>query len=317
MEKKLPKTLPRMLREVSKNYPDVAAQFSRSEKDSDFTPVSYRELFEISQDFAGGLLSLGTVRGEKIGLISDDRKEWQQADMGIMSIGACDVPRGCDASENDLKYILSFTEVRTVIVENSVQVRKILNVKKDIPTLKQFIIFDEPNADVEKLCKENEVVLHRFQEIVDAGKKFNSENPGKVNDELEKGEWDDIVTIIFTSGTTGIPKGVMLSNGNFITQLDELQERIYLNPGETAICVLPVWHVFQRLVEYVVLSQGTALGYSKPIGSVLLPDMLKLNPVILPAVPRVFEAVYDGIRKKMRRTGGIVEVLFNFFTAVS
>ena len=116
MEKKLPKTLPRMLREVSKNYPDVAAQFSRSEKDSDFTPVSYRELFEISQDFAGGLLSLGTVRGEKIGLISDDRKEWQQADMGIMSIGSCDVPRGCDASENDLKYILSFTEVRTVIV---------------------------------------------------------------------------------------------------------------------------------------------------------------------------------------------------------
>lgn len=317
MEKKLPKTLPRMLREVSKNYPDVAAQFSRSEKDSDFIPVSFRELFEISQDFAGGLLSLGTVRGEKIGLISDDRKEWQQADMGIMSIGACDVPRGCDASENDLKYILSFTEVRTVIVENSVQVRKILNVKKDIPTLKQFIIFDEPNADVEKLCKENEVVLHRFQQIVDAGKKFNSENPGKVNDELEKGEWDDIVTIIFTSGTTGIPKGVMLSNGNFITQLDELQERIYLNPGETAICVLPVWHVFQRLVEYVVLSQGTALGYSKPIGSVLLPDMLKLNPVILPAVPRVFEAVYDGIRKKMRRTGGIVEVLFNFFTAVA
>lgn len=310
-------TLPKMLRDVSGKYPDVVAQLSRSEKDSDFSPVTYKELFELSQDFAGGLLSLNTVREEKIGLISDDRKEWQQADMGIMSIGACDVPRGCDASENDLKYILSFTEVRTVIVENSTQIKKILNVKDDIPTLKQFIIFDEPTDEAVSRCKDANVTMYRFQEIVDAGKKFNAENPGVVTAELEKGSREDLVTIIFTSGTTGIPKGVMLSHGNFLTQLDELQERIFLHPGERAICVLPVWHVFQRLVEYVILCQATALCYSKPIGSILLPDMLKINPVILPAVPRVFEAVYDGIKKKMRRTGGIVEMMFNFFTSVA
>ena len=311
------KTLPRMLREVSQKYPDIPAQMTRISKEGDFETVTYKELYDNSQAFAGGLLALGTVRGEKVGLISDNRKEWEQADMGIMTIGACDVPRGCDASEKDLKYILSFTEVKTCIVENEFQIRKILNVKDEIPTLKRFIIFEEPTENEVKLCKEAKIDLLRFYDVVEDGKKYNEKNPGKVEAEIEAGQWDDIAAIIFTSGTTGAPKGVTLSHGNFITQLDELQERIYLKPAERAICVLPVWHVFQRLVEYVIISQAAVLCYSKPIGSILLPDMLALNPTLLPAVPRVFEAVYEGITKKMRRTGGIVEALFNFFTAIA
>lgn len=311
------KTLPRMLCEVSQKYPDIPAQMTRISKEGDFETVTYKELYDNSQAFAGGLLALGTVRGEKVGLISDNRKEWEQADMGIMTIGACDVPRGCDASEKDLKYILSFTEVKTCIVENEFQIRKILNVKDEIPTLKRFIIFEEPTENEVKLCKEAKIDLLRFYDVVEDGKKYNEKNPGKVEAEIEAGQWDDIAAIIFTSGTTGVPKGVTLSHGNFITQLDELQERIYLKPAERAICVLPVWHVFQRLVEYVIISQAAVLCYSKPIGSILLPDMLALNPTLLPAVPRVFEAVYEGITKKMRRTGGIVEALFNFFTAIA
>ena len=311
------KTLPRMLREVSQKYPDIPAQMTRISKEGDFETVTYKELYDNSQAFAGGLLALGTVRGEKVGLISDNRKEWEQADMGIMTIGACDVPRGCDATEKDLKYILSFTEVKTCIVENEFQIRKILNVKDEIPTLKRFIIFEEPTENEVKLCKEAKIDLLRFYDVVEDGKKYNEKNPGKVEAEIEAGQWDDIAAIIFTSGTTGAPKGVTLSHGNFITQLDELQERIYLKPAERAICVLPVWHVFQRLVEYVIISQAAVLCYSKPIGSILLPDMLALNPTLLPAVPRVFEAVYEGITKKMRRTGGIVEALFNFFTAIA
>ena len=311
------KTLPRMLREVSQKYPDIPAQMTRISKEGDFETVTYKELYDNSQAFAGGLLALGTVRGEKVGLISDNRKEWEQADMGIMTIGACDVPRGCDATEKDLKYILSFTEVKTCIVENEFQIRKILNVKDEIPTLKRFIIFEEPTENEVKLCKEAKIDLLRFYDVVEDGKKYNEKNTGKVEAEIEAGQWDDIAAIIFTSGTTGVPKGVTLSHGNFITQLDELQERIYLKPAERAICVLPVWHVFQRLVEYVIISQAAVLCYSKPIGSILLPDMLALNPTLLPAVPRVFEAVYEGITKKMRRTGGIVEALFNFFTAIA
>ena len=132
-----------------------------------------------------------------------------------------------------------------------------------------------------------------FADVIEEGKRFRFINSGVVEAELEKGEWDDLAGIIFTSGTTGTPKGVMLSHGNFLTQLDELPERIFLNPGERALVVLPVWHVFERLCEYVILIQAAALCYSKPVGSVLLSDFQKINPQLIPAVPRVFEAVYD------------------------
>ncbi|MBP5793217.1 MAG: AMP-binding protein, partial [Spirochaetaceae bacterium] len=170
---------------------------------------------------------------------------------------------------------------------------------------------------VQQLCADNKITLHRYSELIENGKTWRENNKGAVEAELEKGAWDDIATIIFTSGTTGEPKGVVLTHGNFLTQLDELPERIDIRKGERALCVLPIWHAFQRLCEYVVLSVGAAVSYSKPIGSVLLPDFQKLNPQIMPGVPRVFEAIYDGVLRTMRKTGGITLILFNFFVKVA
>ena len=95
-----------MLKERAELHPDVSAQYYKSGK-SDFLQISFKELYQISLDFGAGLLSIGVVREDHVGLISDNRKEWQQADMGIMAIGAIDVPRGCDATEKDLSYIFN------------------------------------------------------------------------------------------------------------------------------------------------------------------------------------------------------------------
>ena len=99
-------TLPKMLRRVAEQYPEVNAQYTRT-KTGDFIPTNYHDFYQTALDFAGGLLQQGVVRGERIGLISDDRKEWQQADMGLLALGCVDTPRGCDASEADLSYISS------------------------------------------------------------------------------------------------------------------------------------------------------------------------------------------------------------------
>lgn len=305
-------TLPRLFRQTAEKYPDTAYQMSKG-RNGKFESISYREAYGISLAFGAGLLERGVVRGEHIGLISDNRKEWEQADMGLLAIGAVDVPRGCDATAQDLSYILSFAECKIVVTENSYQIKKIAGLHETLPLLKTIIVFDEPDSAAKDAAKEAGIEIVLFADVIQAGKGYELDHPGIVEKEAAKGKADDVCALIFTSGTTGTPKGVMLTHKNFIAQLDELQERIWLKPGDKAILVLPVWHAFERLCEYVILCQAATLCYSKPVGSILLADFQTLNPQVLPAVPRVFEAVYDGINRAMRKTGGFVYLMYSFF----
>lgn len=309
-------TVPQMLKEITLQYPNVAAQYAKDEE-GNFQPVTYKQLLDTSYHFGGGLLSLGTVRGEHVGLLADNRKEWLQADMGIMGIGAVDVPRGCDATERELRFIFSTAECKTIVVENEAQILKVLGFKDDLPNLCRFISFDAVQEETRAKSQEAGVEVLQFEEVLQLGTEYCQQNPNKLDEELDKGTSDDLACLIFTSGTTGEPKGVMLTHGNFLAQLPDLKIRIYLHPGERCLSVLPVWHAFERLCEYVVLCQAGGLCYSKPIGSILLADFQKINPHMLPAVPRVFEAVYEGVNRTMRKTGGVVYALFKFFVAVA
>ena len=117
------KTMPRLIQQVVKNNPDAPAQYSKNAQ-GQFECLTYSQMWQKAIDFAGGLLSYKVQRGERLGLISEDCKEWQQADLGLLSIGAVDIPRGTDASPSDLKYILSFTECRICIVQTNAAAKK-------------------------------------------------------------------------------------------------------------------------------------------------------------------------------------------------
>jgi long-chain acyl-CoA synthetase len=309
-------SIPKLLRRISAQYPDLPGQYTRVSGDT-FEAIPFRDYYEAVLDLAAGFLSLGHKRGDHVGLIADNRVEWLHSRMAIMAIGAADVPRGCDATERDLTYILSFAECRTAVLENEAQAKKVLANRASIPHLDTLVFFDRPGESVQAELKKAKLAVLDYAEMIEHGKKYRHKHPGAVEAELDKGQRDELATLIFTSGTTGEPKGVMLSHGNFLCQLPDLEKRITFKPGDRALCILPVWHSFERACEYVILNAGGSIIYSKPIGSILLADFAAMNPQLMPSVPRIWESVYDGIFRSLRKTGGITFILFSFLLSVS
>ena len=290
-------TLPQMVYEKAQNVSGNYIQFEK-DKAGIFQPITYSEFAEIMLDFSAGLLSSGAVPGEHIGLISDNRKEWLVCSMGIMAIGASDIPRGSEATVKDLSYILSFAECKTAVLESNYSYKKIVECIDSLPLLKNIILID-PNGVDESLLAGKSITVSSYSDVLVRGKEYRSENPGKVENIMLSGTESDTATIIFTSGTTGTPKGVELTHKNFICQLKDICALLPLKTGDKALCVLPVWHVYEREIEYCLLYLECALCYSKPVGSIIMSDLKKIQPNFMACVPRVWDAIYKAIQKQV------------------
>jgi long-chain acyl-CoA synthetase len=307
-------TLPLMLRARVKEGPEFIVQYARDPAGW-FTARTYYEFYDEVRWVAAGLLELGVKRGDLVGLISDNRQEWFAADFGILSVGAADVPRGCDTLVQELTYILGFTDCEVTFAENRKQTDKILSCKDKLPKLKTIVSFEASGAETKAAGTEKGVKIYSYGELVAAGKTRRSSQPDEVDAEIDKGASDDLATVIFTSGTTGEPKGVMLTHRNFLCQLPPFRNVFDMRPGEIWLSVLPVWHVFERAMEYIILYYKNALAYSKPIGHILMADFLSIKPHWIATVPRVWEAVMDGIKRSVKEMGQFRKFFFNFFVS--
>ncbi len=313
-------TIPQLLQEISSSYPDETAQLQK-ERDGVFQPTSFSRLYEEVLDCGSGLRSLGIQPGDHIGLISENRKEWLISNLATLSIGAVDVPRGCDSTRQEISYILHFSGSRTAFAENESQVEKILGVKKEIPDLSRLIVLD-PGFDKDESLRGRlkeligGVEILTFAEVMDAGKTYREEHPAEVTDLIADGKAADLATIIFTSGTTGEPKGVMLAHEAFINQVRGVPKLLNVGAGDIWLCVLPVWHSFERIMQYVALGTASALAYSKPIGKIMLEDFQKLKPTWMASVPRIWSSLKAGIYRNVNSEGGVKKALFNFFVGI-
>ena len=306
-------TIIKLLKETVSRHPESVATLSK-DSEGEFLPTSYTQLYKLVNAWGAGLLAYGVKRGDHLGLISENRKEWLISDLAILGIGAIDVPRGSDSTADELKHILKHSDCSITMVEDSVQLKKILSVKKELPLLKTIVVLDEKFR--KKEGKKDGVKILTFQEIMDMGDEKIARDPDFAEREFKLGEGDDLATIIYTSGTTGEPKGVMLSHRNFLYQIERIPEIIAVTAGDIWLAVLPVWHSFERIMQYVAMGTASALAYSKPVGSIMLGDMAAVHPNWMASVPRIWEAVRSGIYRKINSEGGIKKKLFYFFVAV-
>ena len=300
-------SLAKRIRKASERYPTNIAQLSKN-PEGEFVPTTYSELYKQVKTVAAALYNLGIRRNDHVGLISDNRREWLLADLAVICLGAVDVPRGSDSTADELGYILGHADCSYTFVENQSQIDKIVLQKDNLPNLKTLISFDAPTKkvsgfDVKTITELLETELKADDEIL-------------VETEIEKGSIDELATIIYTSGTTGEPKGVMLTNRNYIFQLDRIYDHVHISSGDRYMSVLPAWHSFERAVEYVVLNIGATLAYSKLVGPILKADMLKIRPQWTAAVPRLWEAIRAGVYRNVNEQGGLKPVLFDIFISI-
>ena len=310
------KTLPLMMRTRAKDSPDITIQYYKDPSGA-FRSKSYRQFYEEMCFLAAALAELGVVRSDNVGLIADNRHEWMVSDLGILSLGAVDVPRGGDTTVQELAYILGFTKCRLSFAENQKQVLKILSCKAELPELKTLITFDPVDRETEEAAAAAGITVHYFASVIALGQKNEAMQSGRAEAEMDKGEEEDTATIIFTSGTTGEPKGVMLSHRNFLCQLPSFILFLELKPADIWLSVLPVWHVYEREIEYVIFYYRTSIAYSKPVSSILMADFQAIQPHWMVCVPRVWEAIMDGITRSVRSMGGFTKSLFDLAVSFS
>ncbi len=149
----LPKNLPLLLKTRAKEVPDVILQYSKN-SEGKFQEYSYAEVYSKVIDYALALKSIGIQKGDNVAFISDNRREWLISDFAILSLGAADVPRGCDSMGTEIRFITSFADCKYGIFENARKIKKILEKVDEVPLLKNVILFDKAEDDVEKAIKD-------------------------------------------------------------------------------------------------------------------------------------------------------------------
>jgi len=255
------------------------------------------DFIKFRDEFSMGLMALGLGKGDKILTISNNRPEWNFIDMGISQVGAVHVPVYPNMGTSDYDFIIEHSDVKIVIAGKQEQYMRIapsaLSSQRDI----KVYSMDQLEG------------IDNWIEIVELGRSKRDELFGELQ-EIKKGiNPEDLMTIIYTSGTTGRPKGVMLSHLNFIANIAGTRDLVNVVEGDRYLSFLPLCHVLERMVNYLVLYKGTSVYYAESIETI--GDNLKeIRPHGFTAVPRILEKFYDKIIIKGSDLKGVKKMLF-------
>jgi long-chain acyl-CoA synthetase len=259
--------------------------------------TSSKEYIEQINKISRGLLRLGVKPNDKIALISsNNRTEWNIMDIGIMHLGAQDVPIYPTISEEDYAYVLNHSESRFCFVSDKEVYDKVMAIKSEVESLKEVYTFDQIEG------------AKNWDEVLDLGS--DDSNQSEVQSLMDQVTENDLATLIYTSGTTGRPKGVMLSHKNIASNAIHSSTRLPLDKGNAkALSFLPVCHVYERMLQYMYQFSGVSIYFAESIETIS--DNLKeVKPEVMSAVPRLLEKVYDKIIAKGTDLTGIKKKLF-------
>jgi long-chain acyl-CoA synthetase len=248
-------------------------------------PISSAELCDTIRDQALGLRALGVAPGDRIAILSENRPEWTTTDFGILSAGGITVPIYPTLLRDQVAYILKDSGARVVFVSTPAQVEKALDACRGRDGAVTIVAFDAP----EPLPPG----VRTWASVVALGAAARAADPGAVT-RLDAAKPEDLASIIYTSGTTGEPKGVMLTHSNFVHNLTASCAAIPFQSSDVCLSVLPLSHIYERLVEYCYLHNGATIAYAESVET-LAANLQEVRPTIVCCVPRLFEKMHQRI----------------------
>ena len=294
MEKEVTRTfdvLERILTELPR--PDALG----GKNGNDWYVYSTAEYVEKSHQLALGLMALGLKKGDKVATVTNNRPEWNFADMGMAMTGIVHVPIYPTIGEEEYSYILEHAEIKMLFVGDKKLFEKLSPIVARLPEITHVYSFEEIEG------------VPYFEELLQLGESRKaelSEQLEKIKSEVDP---EDLATIIYTSGTTGVPKGVMLTHTNLVSNFLVHSKMHHLGKDHRVISFLPLCHVYERSVNYHFQYKGMGIYYVGNLGQIVA-AIKEIKPHMFNSVPRLLERVYDGFVSKGKELKGIKKLIY-------
>jgi long-chain acyl-CoA synthetase len=288
------RTLGEMILDAAARFEDVALQYRQ---DGEEIRISYPALGAISTEIAQGLISLGIQAGDRVAILGATSADWTLADCGSLCAGAVVTPIYHTNSPEECAYVLDHSQARLVFCEDAAQLAKVEQVRDRCPALEHVVTF-KPAGDAITL----QALRQRGIEIP----------PERVHERVASIQSGDIATLVYTSGTTGPPKGCMLSHENLIATVRMYEQRLGLDRTHSMYQFLPLAHVLARVAQNVVLSVGARLIYWGGDTSKIVDELLDAAPTHVPAVPRIYEKMQGAVEGEISRKPALQRGLFEW-----
>lgn len=264
--------------------------------DGKYQSVSWWEQGKTVENISAALLKHGIAAGDKVGILSHNRPHWSWADVAILSAGAVTVPIYPTLGSGESTFVAANSDIVAVFVENARQLEKLSNPQEPLPDkLRLAIIMDGTAETAEPL-----LTVKTWDEFIKEGAEYVAENGDRVR-QRRKIDPSALATIVYTSGTTGLPKGAMLLHSNIYSVLDAMSKMVDFNQDDLALSFLPLAHVYERVGgQFLTIFLGIPFAYAESMEQVAN-NLQEVKPTVLNAVPRFYEKVYARVQGQIRQ----------------
>ena len=252
----------------------------RFKRDGEWRELTFREVAEAVNEIALGLVDLGVQAGDRVSILADTRPEWTLASFAISAAGAVVVPIYPTNSPEECRWVLGNSGAAAVVADNEGQLAKIQKVRDELPELRHTIGIERGGGEI------------TLDDLRERGRGASEQTRGELEQRVAAVEPGDAYTIVYTSGTTGPPKGVVLTHGNAMSVGDMVEEIDFVSAGDVSYLYLPLAHVFALTVQVGSFDAGTGIVYFGGDSKQIIPEIAETQPTYLPSVPRIFEKLY-------------------------